>query len=301
MKLHLMNKLVVFEAVARLGSFTRAAEELSLTKGTVSQHIATLEEQMGLRLLARTSRKLALTAEGRRLLPSCTQIVEAGRDSLELAQSERVRPRGLVRVTTSHNLAIQYLSEAMIRFRALHPEIQVELAIRERWVELAEEGIDLALRIGELPASNLIARRVGGFSMIVCAAPAYLARRPPIRAPEDLEGLDWVAITSTNPSASITLEEESGLTRSLTLTPGTATNSGICALTTILKGGGIGLLPDYGAKSALESGALVNPLPRWRERQGPISLVWAPLAKRKLRVETLIDFLVEDFRGWSKA
>ncbi len=300
MKLHLMNKLVVFEAVARLGSFTRAAEELGLTKGTVSQHVATLEEQMGLRLLARTSRKLALTAEGERLLPSCAQIVEAGRDTLELAQSERVRPKGLVRLTTSHNLAVQYLAEAVIRFRALHPAIQVDLAIRERWVDLVEEGIDLALRIGELAPSSLIARRVGSFCMIVCAAPAYLARQPPIREPEDLEGLDWVAITSTNPGPSVALEDEAGRQRQLTLSPGTATNSGICALTTILKGGGIGLLPDFGAKSALESGALVNPLPRWRERQGPISLVWTPLAKRKLRVQTLIDFLVSDFRAWSQ-
>lgn len=299
MRLQQINKLVVFEAVARLGSFTRAADELGLTKGTVSQHVAHLEEQMGLRLLHRTSRSLALTTEGERILPHCAQVVEAGRATLDLARSEAFVPSGEVRMTTSHNLATQYLSGAIIRFRAAYPGISVDMVIRERHVDLVEEGIDVALRAGTMADSDLMLRRVGSFSMIVCASPEYLARVPAIGTPKDLENLDWVSITPTNPTANVELVHESGRRQRLAVGAGTVTNSGLYALATILGGGGIGLLPDYAARKALADRRLVNPLDGWRERHGPISLVWSPLAKRKLRVKVLIDFLVGDFGSWS--
>ncbi|WP_422367346.1 LysR substrate-binding domain-containing protein [Pelagibius sp.] len=298
MRLANLPRMAAFEAVARHLSFTKAAAELHLTKGTVSQHVSNLEEELGLRLLNRSSRRISLTEAGEDLLPFCAQAAEAAAALTDRSAQETSGLVGKVSITTSHTLAIQYLSEAITRFQHLHPGIRAELSIRERFVDLHEEGVDLALRVGPVQPQDLIAKRICTFSMIVCAPPELRDALPADPKPEDLRDRDWVLISTTNPRPEITLSHKDGTRRRLAVTPTFETNSGLCALSMVTGGAGVGLLPSFAVKADLASGRLVNLLPDWTEREGPISLVWSPLARRKRRVTALIEFLESDFQSW---
>lgn len=290
--------MAAFEAVARHLSFTRAAAELGLTKGTLSQHVSVLEEELGLKLLNRTSRKISLTQAGEDLLPDCIQMAEAAANIASKTSHDVADLVGSVSITTSHTLAILYLGDAIARFGALHPAIEVDLVIRERFVDLQEEGVDLALRVGTVQPPDLIAKKVGSFSMIVCAKPELASAFSPHPKPDALKQADWVLIKTTNPSPDIELNHAQGQRRKLSVQAKFWTNSGLCALSLVRAGAGIGLLPSFGVNPGLASGELVNMLPDWKEREGPVSLVWSPLAKRKRRVSALIDFLEADCRNW---
>lgn len=301
MRLASLARMAAFEAVARHLSFTKAAAELGLTKGTVSQHVSNLEEELGLRLLNRSSRRISLTEAGEDLLPYCAQVAEAAAAMTDRSAQEIADLVGKVSITTSHTLAIQYLSEAITRFQHLHPAITVELSIRERFVDLHEEGVDLALRVGPVQPQDLVAKRIGTFSMIVCAPPATQAGLPAELKPEDLRDCDWVLISTTNPRPEITLTHQGGARRRISVVPKFVTNSGLCALSMVTGGAGIGLLPSFAVKADLASGRLVDLLPGWTEREGPVSLVWSPLARRKRRLTALIEFLESDFRAWLRS
>ncbi|MEM9798363.1 MAG: LysR substrate-binding domain-containing protein [Pseudomonadota bacterium] len=286
--------MAAFEAVARHLSFTKAAAELGLTKGTVSQHVSTLEQELGLSLLNRTSRRITLTEAGEDLLPHCVQVAEAALALADRSLHETADLKGRVAITTSHTLATLYLAEAIARFQADHPGIEVDLIIRERFVDLADEGVDLALRVGPVLPEDLVARRIGTFSMLACAAPGLV----PVDDPAALATQDWVLISTTNPQPQLQFTHETGAIARIEITPKTTTNSGLCALSLTLNGTGIGLLPSFAVRSPIRDGRLIDVLPGWYERRGPVSLVWSPLAKRKRRVATLITFLAEDFRAW---
>ncbi len=298
MKISNLSRMVAFEAVARHLSFTKAAEELGLTKGTVSQHVSALEKDLGLRLLTRTSRKIMLTDAGEELLPFCHQISEAAHAVTEHSAHETADLVGRVSITTSHTLAIQYLAEAVTRFQAENPRVEVDLSIRERFVDLHEEGVDLALRVGELQSQDLVARRLGTFSMIVAATPILVNRINDKDDPSKLSDEAWIVISTTNPRPEFTLSSEDGRQRTLSVSPRYRTNSGLCAVALVEKGAGFGLLPSFAIAQELKNGRLVDVLPGWRERTGPVSLVWSPLSPRKRRVRAFINFLGEDFPKW---
>lgn len=301
MKLANLPRMVAFEAVARHLSFTRAASELALTKGTVSQQVSALEKDLGLRLLNRTSRRITLTDAGENLLPFCAQIAEAATAMASHSQHETADLVGRVSITTSHTLAIQYLSDAITRFQEQHPRVSIDLSIRERFVDLHEEGVDLALRVGTLRDQNLVARRIGTFSMILVSTEDRVARTVEIDDPSALADEPWVLISTTNPGSEVVLSGPEGRQRRLSINPRYRTNSGLCALTLVAKGAGIGLLPSFAVVSELREGRLHNLLPGWSERTGPVSLVWSPLAPRKRRVKSLIGFLAADFPAWAGA
>ncbi len=298
MKIANLSRMVAFEAVARHLSFTRAAGELGLTKGTVSQHVSALEKDLGLRLLMRTSRKIMLTDAGEDLLPYCLQITEAAHAVTDHSAHETTDLVGRVSITTSHTLAIQYLTEAVTRFQAENPKVAIDLAIRERFVDLHEEGVDLALRVGELQTQDLVARRLGSFSMVVAATPEIASRLGRVEDPSNLSDESWIVISTTNPRPEIVLSNSDGRKRSLTVDARYRTNSGLCALSLVGKGVGLGLLPSFAIAAELRDGRLVNVLPDWSERTGPVSLVWSPLSPRKRRVRAFISFLGEDFPRW---
>src|SRR5689334_174794 len=172
-----LNDIVVFTKVVETKSFTGAADALGLPKSTVSRKLAQLEERLGVRLVQRTTRKLALTEIGEAYYERCARIVADIGEAEKLVTDMQATPRGRLRVTSTVDFSTRYLGGIVADFIAQHPDINVELEATDRLVDLIDESYDVAVRFGPMPESTLIARRLAGVSLVLCAAPAYLERR----------------------------------------------------------------------------------------------------------------------------
>jgi DNA-binding transcriptional LysR family regulator len=179
-----LNHVAVFAEVVRAGSFTAAAASLGLPKSSVSRTVARLEDDLGVRLLHRTTRALGLTDAGRVYYERVQRALGALSEAASDAAGDTLEPRGLVRMTAPPDMGAMELVGMLARFRSDHPEITVEVALSGRFVDLVEEGFDLAIRGGRLDDSTLVARKIGTTDFALYAAPGYLARRG---APQTLD------------------------------------------------------------------------------------------------------------------
>ena len=181
-----LSDIAVFVQVVDAGSFTAAAEKLGLSKSVVSKYVTRLEDRLGARLLNRTTRRLSLTEVGRVFYERSQQ----GLREIEEAEAEVSRlqgaPRGMLRLNSPMSFGILHIAPALPEFLALYPDLSVDMSLDDRRVDLVEEGFDLAVRIGELPDSSLLARRLGPCRHVVCGAPGYFRRHGIPRTPEDL-------------------------------------------------------------------------------------------------------------------
>lgn len=176
----------IFVRVARLTSFTAAARELRLSTTAVSRHVAQLEAQVGVQLLRRTTRRLSLTDAGAVYLERCEQILGDVRELEESVREGRQCPRGRLRISVGVSFAQEQLDPLMPRFLRDHPDLEVDLHLTDRHVDLVAEGIDVALRIGQLPDSGLHARRLAPIRHLLCASPDYVAEFGTVTALTDL-------------------------------------------------------------------------------------------------------------------
>src|SRR5689334_9657853 len=173
-----LNDIVVFTKVVETKSFTGAADALGLPKSTVSRKLAQLEERLGVRLVQRTTRKLALTDIGEAYYERASRIVADIAAAEQVVTDMQSTPRGRLKITAPIDLSTKYLGGIIAEFVATHPDVNVELDATDRIVDLIEEGFDVAVRFGPLPESTLIARKLAPVAGVLCASPAYLARRP---------------------------------------------------------------------------------------------------------------------------
>jgi LysR family transcriptional regulator for bpeEF and oprC len=176
----------VFVRVAERGSFARAADELELSRPAASGHVAALEKHLGARLLHRTTRKVSLTAEGADFLRRCRRIFDELRDAEESLRDTRTRPQGRLRVevpvTFGHHLLVPALPEFMRRY----PQIELDVRLNDRVVDLVAESVDVAMRVGPVRQSGLVTRRVTSVNIVTCASPAYLREHGEPKTPDDL-------------------------------------------------------------------------------------------------------------------
>jgi len=200
-----LNDIVVFTKVVETKSFTGAAEQLGLPKSTVSRKLAQLEERLGVRLVQRTTRKLALTDIGQAYYERCARIVADVAAAEQLVTDMQSTPRGRLRMTAPVDLSMRYLGLIVADFLAIHSDINIELEASDRIVDLIEEGFDLAVRFGTLPESTLIARRLCSISAVMCASPAYLAKRGTPTTIEELDEHDRVLFTPSPRTQSWTM------------------------------------------------------------------------------------------------
>lgn len=171
-----LEHITAFVKVAELGSYTRAAEALDLSRTRLSRQVMALEETLGARLLQRTTRRLHLTAEGERYLAHSQAILQALEEAAADVTSNAHEMRGRLRINGPMSFGVRHLAPLVARFMVAHPQLDVHLDLNDRRVDLVEEGYDMAIRIGNLPDSSLIARRITRCQMLFCASPGYLAR-----------------------------------------------------------------------------------------------------------------------------
>jgi DNA-binding transcriptional LysR family regulator len=287
-----LNDIVVFTKVAETKSFTGAAEALGLPKSTVSRKLAQLEERLGVRLVQRTTRKLALTDIGEAYYERCSRIVHDVLAAEQLVTDMQATPRGRLRVSSTIDFSTLYLGSIIAEFLMQHPEINVELEASNRVVDLIEDGFDVAVRFGPMPESTLIARRLCAISLVLCASPGYLARIGAPKAIEDLDGHDHVLFTPATLNQTWTLHNGEQ-TYEFGRPARCASNNYNAVKQMALQGGGIALLSDFMIGDDLASGALLRVLPEWQTRPTEIHAVYPARQNLPPRLTLFLDHLAK--------
>nr|HEX4315727.1 LysR family transcriptional regulator [Kofleriaceae bacterium] len=286
-----LNDIVVFTKVVETRSFTGAADLLGLPKSTVSRKLAQLEERLGVRLVQRTTRKLALTEIGEAYYERCARIVADVNSAEQLVTDMQSTPRGRVRVTAPVDLSTRYLGSIISAFCAAHADITVELDASDRLVDMIEEGFDVAVRIGPLPESTLIARRLCTTQMMLAAAPAYLAKRGTPTQLEELEEHDRLLFTPTNQKQQWTIvngDQSAEYGRPARF----SSNNYEAVRAATLAGGGVGLLAEFMLADDIASGRLVRVLPAWSTHALDVHAVYVARANLPPRLGLFLDHLV---------
>lgn len=286
------NDLLIFARVAELGSFSLAAQRLGLPKSTVSRRITLLENQLGERLMLRTTRRLALTEFGQQLQEHARQIAAEVDAVGALREYRQVRPSGRLRVSMPSDFATLLLSDMLAAFIALHPAVSLELDLSPRRVDLLGENFDLAIRMGDLPDDALLAaRRIAVFAGGLYAAPAYLAERGEPQTPADLSQHDALRLLGRSGQAQgwVLLN---GDERWEAVPQGrTAANSPEILISLASAGAGIAAVPRYFAAASVRQGRLKRVLPDWHL---PADTAWAVFPGRRLmaaKTRAFIDML----------
>lgn len=287
--------LEVFVQVATTGSFSEAARRLGSSKSAVSKQIAGLEQRLGARLFNRTTRRLSLTAAGA-LLQERASLILGEFDELEQAlTSAQLKPSGVLRVNVPVSFGILHIAPAIPGFLAQHPDIEIDLTLNDRFVDLVNEGYDLAVRVGELKDSTLMARPLAAVRLIVCAAPAYLARHGTPRAPADLSAHDCLCYSYQPYQQEWRFTAPDGAVHRVPVRGSLRANNGDVLLTAARQGCGIVLTPDFMAAPALASGELVPLLEDYRSRELAVHAVYPFTRHVPARVRAFIDHLVAHF------
>ncbi|MCQ3925334.1 MAG: LysR family transcriptional regulator [Rhodocyclaceae bacterium] len=274
------NDLLIFAKVVEAGSFSRAAERLGLPKSTVSRRIGQFEEQLGERLLLRTTRRLTLTEFGQQLLEHARQVAAEVEAVRALSEHRQAQPGGRLRVSMPSDFATLLLTDMLAAFVALHPAVSLELDLSPRRVDLLGENFDLALRMGELPDDALLAaRRIAALPGGLYAAPAYLADRGDPAVPDDLALHQALHLLGRGGEAAQWILQ-SGAERWSGAPPGRiAANSPEMLIHLARAGAGIAAVPDCFAAPGVQRGELRRVLPDWRL---PPVTAWAVFPGRRL-------------------
>ncbi|HEV2302104.1 MAG TPA: LysR family transcriptional regulator [Stellaceae bacterium] len=285
----------IFAKLAQAGSFARAAAELGLSGATVSKALSRLEARIGERLIHRTSRRFALTETGRVLAVRAAQILAEGEAVEAEAQAKSAAPRGRVRLAAPMSFGLKHVAPVLPDFLAAYPEVSIDLQLDDRVVDVVAGGIDVAVRIAELPDSSLLARRLCPVRRWVVGAPAYFARHGTPRRPSELEGHACLGYSYLATGERWRFTNDAGIEEAARVKgPLSATNAE--ALEFALAAGiGIALQPDFLAWEALRDGRLIAVLGDWSAPPLALNILTPAGRPRPPRVEALLDFLVARF------
>jgi DNA-binding transcriptional LysR family regulator len=289
-----LNDIVVFTKVVETKSFTGAADQLGLPKSTVSRRLAQLEERLGVRLVQRTTRKLALTEIGEAYYARCARIVADVAAAEQVVTDMQATPRGRLRVTAPIDLSSRYLGAIVAAFTAAHADITVELDASDRLVDVIEDGFDVAVRFGDLAESTLIARKLGSVGLVLVAAQRYLDSRGTPVTPEDLEGHDRLLFMPSQRARAWTIV--SGEASYELAGPARFASNNIGAVRdAALAGAGIALLSDFMVAADIRAGTLTRVLPAWSTRPVDCHAVYAARANIPPRLALFLDHLAKSF------
>lgn len=287
-----LNDIVVFTKVAETKSFTGAAEQLGLPKSTVSRKLAQLEERLGVRLVQRTTRKLALTEIGEAYYERASRIVADLQAAEQVVTDMQATPRGRLKVTAPIDLSTRYLGAIIAEFIAAHADITVELDATDRVVDLIEDGYDVAVRFGQLPESTLIARKLATFAGVLCASPAYLAKRGTPTTVEELDDHDKVLFLPSPRSTGWTLVN-GDQTYELGRPARFSSNNLAAVRDVVIAGGGISVMTEFMVACDIHAGTLVRLLPSWGARAIDVQAVYPARQNLPPRLTLFLDHLAK--------
>jgi DNA-binding transcriptional LysR family regulator len=296
------GEMRAFVRSVELGGFSAASRDLDLTPSALSKLVTRMEDRLGVRLMNRTTRKLALTAEGEAYFTSAKRILT----DIEEAEAEVTRfsaqPKGLLRINVGVAFGMHQLAPALPRFLERYPDIELEITVTDRVVDLIEEGADVAIRTGNLRDSSLIAKKICDLHRVICASPAYLKKHGVPKSPEDLSHHNCVSISGAPqlrrwPFDTVNAGNGHGI-KSVDVTGNVSANNAETLLQLAATGVGIIRLSDVIVADGIRAGWLVPLLTDVHHVEPlPLSAVYPHGKHKSPRVAAFVNFLVETFSG----
>lgn len=287
--------IAVFVRVVERGSFTLAADDLNLSRAVVSKYLSRLEERLGARLLNRTTRRLSLTEAGAALFEASRGALERIDDAEQMVARLQSEPRGRLRVSAPMSFGILHLGPALADFGEAHPHVSLDVRLDDRFVNVVEEGIDVAVRIGQLTDSSLVARKLATSHSVACASPAYLAEHGEPETPQDLASHDCLLYSYQATANVWRFTGPDGAEMPVAVTGPLRINNGIILTEAAVAGRGILMTPTFYVGRLLREGKLRPILPRYRLPELGIHAVYPQRNHVPPKVRAFVDFLAQRF------
>ncbi|OLO09159.1 LysR family transcriptional regulator [Salinicola sp. MH3R3-1] len=295
-----VDDLAFFQRVAQAGSLTGAARELGLSLSAVSKRLQQLESRLGVSLAARTTRRLALTAEGERYLKRGAMILDDLGDLENSLRDQSAALSGRLRINATFGFGRRHVAPLISRFAALHPQLELLLELTSFPAGLDEQGFDINIRVGEPPESRWIARRLLANRRVLCAAPSYLAQAPKLERLEDLARHRCLIVREIDSDYSLwrfEATDEARTPRAIRVQGRLASNDAEAMTRMALDGHGVLLRSWWDVHEHLARGELVALLPQWQGIRADFHLLYAERARDSARIRQFVDFMVNEMKG----
>jgi DNA-binding transcriptional LysR family regulator len=289
-----LPRLLIFAEIVKQGSFTAAAESLGMTVSGVSQQLSQLEKTLGVRLLNRSTRVFVLTDTGQMFLRHCNSVINQLSLAMDELQEIKESPQGILSITAPHSLETSVIVPAISQLCKAFPNVHPRILIDDQWLDPIKNNLDVMIRLGELPDSNYLARKLGVLEDIICASPAYLAQHSPINCVDDLKQHLWIA-TSWQQKQQDYIVTDSSSSRKITIhvSKNILVNTLPSALGLVKRGLGIAMLPRNYVTSSIKKGRLLHILPELTCKKWPIYALHAYHGAIPVKVKYFIELLDE--------
>lgn len=287
-----LKRMVIFTHVVESGSFSGAARRLGIAKSAISKHVSQLEQNIGVRLLHRTTRSLSLTDVGETYFQNCVRLKTVLEEAKQCTRALQDEPRGMLRISCPSSFGIEHITPLLNTFLQQYPELNAELLLDDNVVDMTKSGIDLAIRVGWLPDSSLRARKLKDTPRLLCASPDYIERMGLPEKPQDLIQHEWVIFTllPTPHHYTFTKNKKS---KDIKIKGRIKTNNGNAVRTLLLEGAGISGLSDFLVAKDLKKGTLIHLLPDYHIAEAGIYAVYQNQKLQQAKVRKFIDFIAE--------
>ena len=290
----IFTAMKVYCSVVENDSLADAARKINVSPSVVSKHLSALVYHLGVRLLNRTTRRISITEEGTAYYERCKQIITDVAEAEIEVSSAHTAPRGLLKITAPVTFAHRHLTPHLPKFLDMFPEVEVQVQVNDRVVDLVDEGIDLAIRISQLKDSSLIARRLAPNRRYIAATPEYLERNGTPKSVDDLKDHRLITWPPGNPLNDWHFLID-GVDRIIKVKGAIAVNEGDAILTTLLAGGGLGMTQEFLAGPFVKEKKLVPLLEEIVREDNPIYAVYPSSRHLSPKVRAFVDFLVETY------
>ncbi|WP_250493929.1 LysR family transcriptional regulator [Caballeronia sp. GAWG1-1] len=290
-----LTGIEVFVATVDGGSFAAAARRFGLSPAMAGKYVSAIEAELNARLLHRTTRKLSLTEVGQHYYERCKRILEAYEEANREASDAQDTPRGVLRIAAPVTFGAMHLGDVLAAYLEQHPHVTIEVSLNDRYVDLLEAGVDVAIRIGRLNDSGLVARRLAPCRMVICASPGYVERHGTPRSPDDLRQAPRLAFSEAVSVGDWTLADTKGRAHVIDGPCRMAANNTQMLLAAALAGAGIAYGPTFVFGEHIARGNLVALLPDYRTPELAIQAVYPSARHMPLKVRLLLHSLVAAF------
>jgi DNA-binding transcriptional LysR family regulator len=289
-----LSSMAVFAKVVEAQSFTAAAAALGMSKSAVSKHVSRLEDRLGARLLNRTTRRLSLTETGRAFYDRCARVVAEAEEAEEAVTRLQSEPRGTLKVNAPMSFGALHIAPAIPDFLARHPDLKIDMTLNDRFVDLVEEGYDVAIRIAKLADSSLIARRLCADRRLVVASPGYFVRAGEPKTPDDLLGHNCLSYSY------MSVQDQwqfaiGGMQRSVAVDGNLRANNGDAIRQAVLAGLGVAILPAFIIGNDLQEGRLKVVLQEFTPARTSVYAVYPHSRHLSAKVRVFVDYLAARF------
>jgi len=296
-----LDGLKTVVAVVETNSFTAASDRLGISKALVSKYVGEVEKQLNIRLFNRTTRQLALTDSGRRYYEEAITLLEQYSAMVDNVTGEQTRPRGLLRISAPVTFGEMKLAPLLPKFIALYPELTVELILTNGAIDMLEEGIDVRLRIGGVDDSNMIARHLTNFPLVLSASPAYIDKKGLPATPEQFDGHQCIIDSNFRIGKQWPFISPKGQAETIAVNSALAANSPQAVREIAIAGGGIAMTPNFIVEDALSEGRLLPVLPEYTTLEFGLFAIYPHRKYVAKKVRCFIDFALDEFSKQSKA